>query len=416
MKYQFNGQWEFDYRFDAFLGLQTRRGSYTGKSSDHKSDGSVFVTIKDQEDDRMEPLPEQIATLNYIKNHPEYIRKALLSALHDFSIEIQKVHFNNEDHEDSRSYFPVLKSLAEYENTFGVGNLFIFMHNKNGFSYYGLECGSNSDEEHGLGFVLRLDKVIKIGQAEISFSEYSAFADLGIEESNYPPIIKTKIYPAHPKFSTFKPSHLLANEEYGHRLIIDDNYPNFVHLIEEQGHSIDYVAERYSWRAYTYLITSIRRNRKRFFDYLLGKGANLQGSLEIAAKTMENDLHYLKAIVAAGQDVNEKNKFGDSIIVQKLQMYLNTFSKCYNDTLVDQYMEQQRQIVARRKSQNLKVDEGRVLKNPREILQRVAAEIQVIKELGGHLDAKEMEKELLKYKRHADYDLIENESRKFLDQ
>lgn len=45
--FEYDGNWTTEYQFEAFKGLQSRGGSYTSKSSDHKSDGTISLTIND---------------------------------------------------------------------------------------------------------------------------------------------------------------------------------------------------------------------------------------------------------------------------------------------------------------------------------------------------------------------------------
>lgn len=35
--FEINGDWEFEYQFEAFKGLQSRRGPYTSKDSEKKA-------------------------------------------------------------------------------------------------------------------------------------------------------------------------------------------------------------------------------------------------------------------------------------------------------------------------------------------------------------------------------------------
>ena len=412
MKYKFNGQWNFDYQFDAFAGLQNRRSSYTGKGNSKLSDGMVNATLMEVENDDDDPLLEQIATINYMLEHPNEIQAALLKGLHEYSVTIQKVHFKNVDSEEAQGYFPVLQNLEQYKDTFGVGNLFLMMHNKSGYAYYGLECGTDSDDEHGLGFVMHLDQVIKIGQADISFSEWSAMVDLGIKETNYPPKIKTKIYNAHPKFNTIKPSHQDANNEYGHRLIRDNNFKDFKSLIEDNKQSINFTARANSWSIYTYIITAIRSNRKQFFDYLIEKEANLDGCLELAAQ--QDDFYYLTKILKAGRNINEINKSGVNILAQKLGLYLSNYVNSYSDEVLTSYLEKQKSRVAHWKSQNMKFDESRHLQNPKALLPSIANAINYFQGLGAALSDKELSKLLSVYTSHEDFNLIQKECNRLL--
>ena len=47
-QFEFKGDWEFEYQFDAFKGFQSSRGSYTAMNANKKSDGTVKVIIRDE--------------------------------------------------------------------------------------------------------------------------------------------------------------------------------------------------------------------------------------------------------------------------------------------------------------------------------------------------------------------------------
>jgi len=105
-----------------------------------------------------------------------------------------------------------------------------------------------------------------------------------------------------------------ANNEYGHRLIRDNNFEDFKSFIEDNKQSINFTARANYWSIYTYMTTAIRSNRKQFFDYLIEKEANLDGCLELAAQ--QDDFYYITKILDADRNINEKNKSGVNILAQ----------------------------------------------------------------------------------------------------
>lgn len=111
--FSFRGDWEFNFTFKAFEGLQSRQGAYAGLSSKVPSDGNVRVVISNELDDNPDPLPEQINAINFIVDNPTLIQNALLEAL-------DKEYANlKECYGDDDEYFPEIHSLNDYKHTFG---------------------------------------------------------------------------------------------------------------------------------------------------------------------------------------------------------------------------------------------------------------------------------------------------------
>jgi hypothetical protein len=123
--FKFNGKWRRDYRFDAFKGLQSRRGSYTSASSNEVSDGTVSLIINDDTSENPDPDKEQIEALNFIIDNPSLIlntlRKGIASIYEDLKI---RYEYEGDD-EGSQERFPPITELSDYDNVFGVGNIFV---------------------------------------------------------------------------------------------------------------------------------------------------------------------------------------------------------------------------------------------------------------------------------------------------
>ena len=75
--FEFKGDWEFEYQFEAFEGLQSRRGSYTSQDSKKESNGIVNVIISDELNDDTDPTEEQTNSINFILNNPAKIKQSL---------------------------------------------------------------------------------------------------------------------------------------------------------------------------------------------------------------------------------------------------------------------------------------------------------------------------------------------------
>ncbi len=177
MAFEFKGNWEFDFKFNAFKGLQSRRGAYTSLDNKSISDGTVKVSILEESNHQTTPAPAQIRAINYLIENSENLRKSLFTALKKEYPRLKKIHNYHNENEYSRSSFPDIESLEDFSKVFGVGNVFVLTPEKEGISYIGLECGCTWDEEHGLGFILHKDRLINIGGADIAFRNSDAKKD-----------------------------------------------------------------------------------------------------------------------------------------------------------------------------------------------------------------------------------------------
>ena len=99
---------------------------------------------------------------------------------------IAEMYGYDSDDEDSREWFPNVERLDGFSKVFGVGNVFVMIPQKEGYSYVGLECGCTWDDEHGLGFLLHKDRLVNIGQADAGFSTWEAYKDNGTYERKSP--------------------------------------------------------------------------------------------------------------------------------------------------------------------------------------------------------------------------------------
>jgi len=241
--FKFKGDWEFAYQFEAFKGLQSRRGTYTSRDSGQESDGTVNVSILEELNEETDPTEEQINSINFLIENPEKIQRTLFKALEIEYPKLKEQYGYVEEEEDSRKWFPEVKSLDEFRKVFGVGNLFVLMPQKENYSYVGLECGCTWDEEHGLGFLLHKDRLIKIGAADEAFSTWEAFKDNGSYEEEQKkwnkikterePLPKPKKYKPHPKYKKLKPSQIGANKMYENNLIERGFNQEFIELVEK---------------------------------------------------------------------------------------------------------------------------------------------------------------------------------------
>jgi hypothetical protein len=242
MSFEFKGDWEFEYQFEAFKGFQSRRGAYTSRNSNKESDGVVKVTIVDELNDETDPTDQQLAAINFIIENPQKIQALLFESLEIEYPKLKEVYGYSVDDDDSRERFPKIGFLDEFRKVFGVGSMFVLTSQKEGFAYIGLECGCAWDEEHGLGFLLHKDRLVKIGSADQALNSWDAFEDNGTfekeqqkwkkhlnERENLP---RPKIYEPNPKYGQLKPTQIAANKMYENYLIERGYNAEFRKLVE----------------------------------------------------------------------------------------------------------------------------------------------------------------------------------------
>ena len=241
-EFSFNGLWELEFNFKAFEGLQSRRGSYTSQDKAEMSKGDIKLVIEDELNENPDPKPEQLKTIDYLSQNPVRVKNALLTSLPKY-YDSQKELFGYDANEpEHQSWFPEISNTNDYTTVFGIGNVYILNAVKDGYSYYGLEGGCTWDDEHGIGFLMHKDRVVKVGDAAISFNSWEAYKDNGThieqqkrwDKENNNPSQKPKpiLYKPHPKYGTLKPSQISENKMYENRLIERGFNEDFISLVE----------------------------------------------------------------------------------------------------------------------------------------------------------------------------------------
>ncbi len=232
--FEFNGDWEFEYRFDAFAGLQSRRGSYTSQNSKDVSDGTVRVVIQDARNNDPDPFPAQLAAIEYIQNNAQTIQHSVLESVKAEYLK-QKTQWESED------WFPILSDenlTSELKNEFGVGNVFIHYSEKDKIATFGLECGCSWDEEHGVGLSMHKDTVFEVGYADTAFSIDSRTPGITLSLSKDFPLledgynVKPNFHNPHPKYSKLKPWQAEVNKHFDYYLVSRRFTDEFVQRVE----------------------------------------------------------------------------------------------------------------------------------------------------------------------------------------
>jgi len=75
------------------------------------------------------------------------------------------------------SLMPALTATEELALLIDLRHVHIHPWSKDGIGYVGLQFGCTWDQEHGLGLMMHLDRVVEIGGADVSFAWSPAEAD-----------------------------------------------------------------------------------------------------------------------------------------------------------------------------------------------------------------------------------------------
>lgn len=311
--FKFDGNWTTEYQFDAFQGLQSRRGSYTSKSSSKKSDGTISLTINDDTSEYPDPSPQQINAINYLIKHPEEIRAAMRKGIDSIYEDLKKQYGYDENEPETKDWFPKVDELKDYDKVFGVGNVFIQLPSKDEHSYVGIECGCTWDEEHGLGFLLHKNRLVGIGGADEAFN-WKAYKDNGtskevqevLKQNSTKEPIKFK---PHSKYGKLKPTQQSANEAYESNLIRRGFNDKFKEEVEKGEIEINGI---YKSIDQTYLELAVSAKNLELIDYLLAKGSEIR----YAFHQVRKDLNLIDTLVENKGDINTKDKGGNTIIYQ----------------------------------------------------------------------------------------------------
>jgi len=157
----------------AWKGFQSRQGWYGSKDSNELSNGEVKVFVNGRQVDQVKTTTEeQINALGFLNDNDAKIRDAILQALLEEIPEIRDIY---------EDLVPEINSIADFKPLLGLSIIHVMDSDKDGFAYIGYEFGCDWDEEHGIGVMMHKDRVLEIGQADISFNSWITYKDNGTE-------------------------------------------------------------------------------------------------------------------------------------------------------------------------------------------------------------------------------------------
>ncbi|WP_143774430.1 DUF6985 domain-containing protein [Niastella vici] len=163
---------------ESWKGFQSRQGDYGSNDGNQESDGTVKLNIgADMGDDDPKVTGDHVNAYNYLTQHQEKIKAALLQGLLKEYKNIQEHYGYAEDDE----LMPEVDNVSQFTNLIGLSTIHILNISKDDTAYVGYQFGCTWDDEHGLGFMTHKDRIIEVGGADISFMSWVAKRDLNRE-------------------------------------------------------------------------------------------------------------------------------------------------------------------------------------------------------------------------------------------
>jgi hypothetical protein len=165
---------------DAWKGFQSRGGAYGSIDSNEVSDGSVRITVDAEVVEGIAKITEaQVNAYNYLIQHQEKIKEAILQALLADYKNMQEYY----DYDEGDEEMPAVDNVSQFCNLIGLSTIHIIDVRKDNIAYVGYQFGCSWDGEHGLGFMTHTDRVIHVGWAADSFQSGEAENDLNKKDN-----------------------------------------------------------------------------------------------------------------------------------------------------------------------------------------------------------------------------------------
>jgi hypothetical protein len=179
LDFQFDGGfWKTQVQLHSWVGFQARNGPYGSISSDDPSDGVVKITAPDHDDDSP-PTEQDRASVQWLLDHEAEVASAVLEGLLAEYPRLQELY--GYEAEERETYMPDVSSKEDFHHLIGLHEVHVLQLLKDGIPYIGFEFGCTWDGEHGLGVLMHGTRIIEVGDANTSFTLWSAEEDAGVE-------------------------------------------------------------------------------------------------------------------------------------------------------------------------------------------------------------------------------------------
>lgn len=283
-KFQFNGDWEFPIKLDAFEG-------YLDNGKD------LLIRFEDDFSDNPDPNLEQLNTFNYIIENQPLIRDCIFEKINE---EMPKLRAEWGNDEEMLSFYPFPATADTLKGFIFFRGFEIFNPHKEGYAYFGCYGECSWDPEHGIGFSLYKNEVIywgdssygpnssksanHTGQNEYWSKQYSDWND------KQPVFYDNKKL----KYQRLKPRQQECNDDYIIQIIRKNRIQDLIHKLTEKEYSINQIFGSKSILTYACAYKCYP-----LIDYLLENQAVITSS---AVQEILDDKIYLKKMI----DLNSK--------------------------------------------------------------------------------------------------------------
>lgn len=159
--------WTGEDTFPAWAGFQTGDG--------RASDGSALVNVYTADDEEARPAPAQAAAYGHLIDHQDAVRDAVLHAVASVYPEWQTRY--GYDAHDARHLMPDLDGPGGLRALTELTTVNVFSTEKEGVAYVGLQFACTWDDEHALGAMTHIGRVVRVGGADTAILEWIADED-----------------------------------------------------------------------------------------------------------------------------------------------------------------------------------------------------------------------------------------------
>ena len=167
--------WTGSILLPAWQGFQSRSGAYDSQSSVAPLDDSTQLDIVTPKNEPLAPSSEQVAAYRHLIEHQELVRDAILQAVFDKYGQWQEEY--DYDEEEAAKYMPDIEQPSQFKALIGLSTVRIFKAFKAGVAYAGFGFGCTWDDEHALGIMTHIGRVVEIGGADTAILEWIADKD-----------------------------------------------------------------------------------------------------------------------------------------------------------------------------------------------------------------------------------------------
>jgi hypothetical protein len=114
--------------------------------------------------------------LHLLKNQKKVQKVILLEVLQKY-LEYRKAVIAEYDLDEADNPLPIIKRHQQLKDYVGLSSIFIHTVAKDGTAYVGYQLGCAWEEEHGLGAMLHMDRVVEVGHADVGILRWIAKRD-----------------------------------------------------------------------------------------------------------------------------------------------------------------------------------------------------------------------------------------------